>query len=225
METIKEIKVRIKGKEVLRLQHYRGKPTPAVEELLCTEIEDGYSLSEPKALYTQVRVKEVVGRSIILDNGLMLGAGHALKDWRGSEYLGVAICTIGSPLEDRVAELFVQGEYPAALMLDSVGSAAADSVADYVNHFICQRAKGLSLGVGARLSPGYGKWDLRDQKVLFALLPGEKVGVRLNENCMMIPRKSVSFCVGLGAALDSEQKINPCRHCNMGGCKYRRSVL
>jgi hypothetical protein len=226
MEVLKGIKVRIREGEVLRLAGYKGeRPIGDIEETLAQEIQEGYRLIRPKAIYARVNIREMGGESITLDNGLILNAGHAVKDWRGSEYLGVALCTIDSALEDRVSELFLEGEYPAALMLDSVGSVAVDSVADYVNHFICQRAKDLDIRIGPRLSPGYGKWDLREQRVIFALLPGEKIGVSLNENCMMIPRKSVSFCVGMGKGLESGKGIDPCRYCGMDGCKYRRSVI
>lgn len=225
MQTLNGIKVRIREKEVLRLQGYKEEgPRGAVAEILGREIEEGYRLIRPKAIFTWLRIRELGGKSLTLDNGLTLNAGHGLKEWKGSEYLGVALCTIDSALEDRVSELFLEGEYPAALMLDSVGSAAVDSVADYVNHFICQRAEDLDIRVGPRLSPGYGKWDLREQRALFALLPGEKIGVRLNENCMMIPRKSVSFCVAMGQGLGSGRGIDPCRYCGMEGCQYRRSV-
>lgn len=225
METLKGIRVRIREKEVLRLQGYKDEgPRGDVAEILGREIEEGYRLIRPKAIFTRVTIREMGEESITLDNGLTLNAGQGLKDWRGSEYLGVALCTIDSALEDRVSELFLEGEYPAALMLDSVGSVAVDSVADYVNHFICQKARDLDIRVGPRLSPGYGRWDLREQRAIFALLPGEKIGVRLNENCMMIPRKSVSFCVGIGKGLESGRGIDPCRYCGMEGCQYRRSV-
>jgi len=224
---LENIRAFISPEEVLRYQGYKEglhKKSDTINQLLESVVQEGYRLIRPKAIFTRVTIREMVEESITLDNGLTLKAGHGLKDWRGSEYLGVALCTIDSALEDRVSELFLEGEYPAAFMLDSVGSVAVDSVADYVNHFICQRAKDLDIGVGPRLSPGYGKWDVREQRAIFALLPGEKIGVRLNEHCMMIPRKSVSFCVGMGEGVESGKVIDPCRYCGMEDCQYRRSV-
>jgi|GEM_PF-4616954 len=39
-----------------------------------------------------------------------------------------------------------------------------------------ERACRLGIKTGPRLSPGYGKWELAEQRVLFALLPGERIG-------------------------------------------------
>ena len=54
--------------------------------------------------------------------------------------------------------------------------------------------------------PGYGDWDVRQQRRLFAALQIEAraVGVRLNDHCAMIPRKSYSGLYGVGAALDRD---------------------
>lgn len=226
MELIKGIKVRIREEEVRRLVGYKGpRAIGSIEDILAQEIEEGYRLIEPKAIYTQVRVNEGNEDSLVLEEGTRLSIGSGIRFWKGAEHLAVALCTIGSALENRASELFAQGEYPAALMLDSVGSVAVESVADYANFVICQRANRLAIKVGPRLSPGYGKWNLAEQRVLFSLLPGGRIGVTLNENFVMVPRKSISFCVGMGQGLGGERIYNPCRHCGMEDCKYRRSML
>jgi hypothetical protein len=54
------------------------------------------------------------------------------------------------------------------------------------------------LGSGMRAQPGQEGWSIWQQKVLFDLLPADDIGVRLTESCLMIPRKSVSFAIGMG---------------------------
>ena len=224
MEITKDIKVRIQEEEVLRLQGYgKGKlPSKEVKEILIREIEEGYRLIEPISIYTEVKVEAIESEIIRLAGGLALRVGNPLKDWSGAEYLGVALCTIGSRLEERVAQLFDQQELAPALMLDSVGSVAVESVADQINYLFCHRASLRGINKGPRLSPGYGKWALSDQRVLFRLLPGEEIGIRLNDQCMMIPRKSVSFCLGMGRTIGDSWEASPCRHCVMEGCQYRK---
>lgn len=225
IEVLEGIQVNIEDSEVLRLQGYRKKGqelTAVIQDILDKAIGEGYRLIQPKAIYTEVKVEELEGEELKLENGLTLRGKNAVRAWKHAHHLGVVVCTIGSALEERVSELFLQGEYPAALMLDSIGSVAVESVADYANYFICQRASTSAIRIGPRLSPGYGKWELTDQRVLFALLPAEKIGVQLTEQFLMVPRKSISFCVGMGKELAGEGIINPCRHCGMKGCKYRR---
>jgi len=191
-----------------------------VEEILAKEIDEGCHLITPQAIYSRETVKEQQGGIITLNHGLSLNIGSAAQEWQGSEYLGVVICTIGAALEDRVAELFAAKEHLPALVLDCVGSAAVEAVVNEINYIICCREKEAGSQVGPRVSPGHGKkWDLTDQKLLFSLLPTHKIKVKLNQQCMMIPRKSRSFCLGIGEGLD--YKFNPCRRCGKEDCSYR----
>ena len=226
MEVLEDIPVRIDKGEVLRLQGYKGGVIKAgVDEVVEHGIEEGRRLVGPRAIYTQVMIRNVGRSEMALDNGVAISPGGALKLWRGADHLVVALCTIGSALEDRVAELFAAGEYPDALVLDCVGSVAVESASDYVNYVICQRAMGVGIKVGPRSGPGFGRWDVAEQRALFSILPGEKIGVHLNEHCSMIPRKSLSFCVGIGGRVDGESGASPCRRCGMVDCKYRRVMF
>jgi len=223
-EVLKDIQVSIEPQDVLRLTGYRGRETgldDRMRETLEAAIAEGRSLIEPKALCTWFEVEEMGQTSLVLEGDFSLNVGSGARSWKGAQFLAIALCSIGEMLEKRVSQEFEQGDFPQALMLDCVGSVAADSVADYVNYLVCQRAKALGIGVGRRTSPGYGKWDIREQKVLFTLLSGESIGVRLNESCMMIPRKSVSFAAGVGKGILSERGFRPCRYCNMVDCQYR----
>jgi len=224
MKLLQDFRIVIDEREVLRYQGYKKHSIVKNEivEILTNEIDEGYKLIKPKTIYTQVGVIGVDKGLVKLDNGQILDLGSSIEDWGNSSHIGIAICTIGSALEKRVSELFSQGELAPALMLDSVGSVAAENVANLVNYFICQRANRLGMRAGARFSPGYGRWNLSDQKVLFYILDGEKIGVNLNNQCMMLPRKSVSFCLGIGQELVNNARINSCRHCNMKECRYRK---
>lgn len=223
MEILKDIQVNISREEVLRLQGWRGKRSSRnVENALTSQIEEGFRLVQPKAMYTMIGVVQLQDDCIKLDNGLVLKIPNATQVWGGSQWLVVAICTIGPTLEHRVSELFDAGEYPMALMLDSVGSVAVESVADYVNAHLCQLANNMDTATGPRLSPGYGRWELADQQVIFSILPGEEIGVLLNEDSVMLPQKSTSFCMGIGRDLVTIPVGNRCEHCRIEDCAYRR---
>lgn len=217
-----KVDIAIDRREVLRYLGYRKKEAKGVvKEVLAEEIAEGYRLIKPGALYSRETVKEQQSGIIALNSGVSLSTGSFSQDWQGAEYLGVVICTIGAALEDRVDELFAQQDPLSALVLDSVGSAAVEAVADEINYLICCREKGAGNKVGPRASPGYGKWSVTDQQLLFSLLPAHKVKVQLNQQCMMTPRKSCSFCLGIGGELD--YKFNPCRRCGKENCRYRWS--
>ena len=225
MHTLSGLEVSVPEHEVLRLQGYKKgqEPREAVARILQEQIEDGLRLAEPRATYMEVRVSEVSeGGALSLEGGTVLDMEHGSRVWKGLEHLAISVCTIGPALENRVAELFAQNEFAPALMLDSVGSVAVESVADQVNHILCRQATERNLKSGPRLSPGYGRWPLEDQQVLFGLLPGENIGVGLTERCMMVPRKSISFCIGLGENMARAGKSDSCRYCTLEHCRYRR---
>ena len=56
---------------------------------------------------------------------------------------------------------------------------------------------------------------------MFALFPGDRIGVALTEECMMQPRKSLSFAIGIGEGFTIGKSVARCRHCGMIKCLYR----
>jgi hypothetical protein len=213
--------------EVLRFQGYKkgvGVPGPEVLALFNEARAIGEQLIEPRALF-----RAVVGRN---DPGdLIRAAGESMaipeigRLWGPLTHVGVAICTIGGALEARVAELFDAREFPLAVMLDSVGSAATEHLAESANDRLCQLAIPLGLKVANRISPGYAGWDVADQRTLFALCPGTPIGVQLNDSCFMTPAKSISFMVGIGPEVRVDHYYTQCRRCWMRDCAYRRAPM
>jgi cobalamin-dependent methionine synthase I len=137
--------------------------------------------------------------------------------------VAVAICTIGDALERRVAELWDARELPLASMLDSVGSGAVESLAEYVNDVLCQQGLAAGLKVTNRISPGYADWDVAEQAPLFELCAGTRAGVSLNAACVMTPGKSISLLAGAGVAARVDHYFSQCARCWMRDCAYRRA--
>ena len=140
-------------------------------------------------------------------------------------HLHVAACvvTIGEALEQRVAALWASRELPLASMLDSVGSGAVESLAEYVNDVLCAQGLTAGLAVTNRISPGYADWDVTEQHALFRLCPGDAVGVVLNAACFMRPGKSISLLVGAGVRARVDHYFSQCARCWMRDCTYRRT--
>ncbi len=133
---------------------------------------------------------------------------------------GIGVCTVGSRLEAASAARAAAGSLLDALVLDAIGSAAAEAAADAVNLALCAEARSRGLFATARVSPGYGSWDVACQARLLALLPIEAVGVSLTSGQMMSPRKSVSFAVSFAAAPE-DASANPCERCGLTRCRHR----
>jgi hypothetical protein len=209
--------------EVLRFQGYkagRDVPTADVLELFDQALAEGRRLMAPRAVARWGRVTRRDPDGLEVD-GEPLSIPGIGDRWGPVDHVAAAVCTIGDALERRVGELWDARELPLASMLDSVGSGAVESLAEYVNDLLCQQ--GLpALKVTNRISPGYGDWDVAEQRRLFRLCPGAPVGVELNHACVMTPGKSISLLVGAGPRARVDHYFSQCARCWMPRCAYRR---
>ena len=222
---LEALPLRIDPAEVLRFQGYKpgvDAPTAEVQAIFAEALGLGERLMEPRAVY---RASVVTGQE---PDGLDVG-GERLRIpdiqrlWGALTHAGAAICTVGRPLEERVRELFDAREFPLAVMLDSVGSAAVESLAEHVNDLLCQAALADGVRVTNRISPGYAGWDTAEQRRLFRLCAGAPIGVALNEACFMTPAKTISLLVGVGPEARVDHYFTQCRRCWMRDCAYRRA--
>jgi hypothetical protein len=211
VEVLEGISPRIERGEVLRLLGYRrGRRPPAaavatrIDELL----EEAQGLVDSRACFTF----------------LPADAGARSGPFRGAETIAFSVATIGRRLEDRVAALSARGETARALVLDAIGSAGAEAVADHVNATICRRATQEGNFTSRRVSPGYRSWPIGAQAQVFALLPSEVSGVRLRPTFLMEPQKSVSAAVGIGRHLEHSKYAGICTYCDLRDCAFRRPL-
>jgi len=143
MKIIKNIKLKIDEEEVLRYQGYHrnkaGKTGEIILETTRKEIEQGCCLFEPKGIYSRLMIRNISSEGRInLENGLHLEINNSMLNLlRGTSYLVFGLSTIGNHLEEKVAELFAQNEYPKAIALDAVGTVASKFLSNYVKSLIC----------------------------------------------------------------------------------------
>ena len=223
VEYLDKIEVTIDPRAILHIQGYSAKrgPNPALLNLINRAAEEASPLVKPRAISKDFPIAELTGESLTLQNGVRFSIGKKISDWwKGSKSLMIAICTIGDGLERRLMELSSKGEHTAALNLDIAGTVALGSLGDQVHQHICNRASATGIEMGPFLNPGYREWPLTDQKIIFEIMPAASIGVRLNEQCMMVPKKSVTFCAGAGVT-EVQEHFNRCRHCGLAKCPYR----
>jgi len=223
-QVLTDLPLAIDPAEVLRFQGYkqgRDVPSPEVRALFDEALAEGRRLMAPRvvARWAPVTRRSADGFEVDGESLAIPGIGPR---WGAVAHVAAAVCTIGEALERRVSALWEARELPLASMLDSVGSGAVESLAEYVNDLLCQQ--GLpSLRVTNRISPGYGEWDVAEQGRLFRLCPGDAIGVTLNEACVMTPGKSISLLVGAGPDARVDHYFSQCGRCWMRDCAYRRA--
>ena len=165
------------------------------------------------------------------------GEGHNADDavvgmlFPHADHLALYVATIGAEVSERIETLFLENDFALGSMLDSVASQAADKAAEalaawYRDHL---HADGLLMPDDTVLgySPGYCGWHITGQRRLFSHLRPERIGISLNNSCMMNPLKSVS---GLLVAASSslhlfKPRFSYCPDCRQRPCIDRMRVL
>jgi len=220
--TIRDFQISLEVAHVLAGQ---GIPADDASEALRAAaqavIDEAHGLLAPAAMYAILPVRGLEHEQVVLDNGVTFRGSLVARALAGASEVAVAVCTIGSVLEERMPELFASRDALHALALEGAGVAAVRQVANAAGVHICDAATRRGLSVGMRASPGQEGWSIQQQRTLFSLIPAGQIGVQLTSSCLMLPRKSVSFVMGLGP--DMRADAVPCDFCSKREhCQWRR---
>ena len=223
LRVLDDIPLAIDPDDVLRFQGYKAGadvPTAAVRALFDEALALGRTLMRPRAAVRTLPVGR--DRDRLTADGVTLTIPRIAERWGAVDEITAGVCTIGDALEGRVSALWEARELPLSMMLDSVGSGAVESLAEYVNDLLCQEGIARGIKVTNRVSPGYGGWDVAEQRLLWRVCPGDAVGVTINDACFMTPTKTITILVGAGPAARVDDYFSQCARCWMRDCAYRR---
>ena len=224
VKTLRRVEIEIDKDEVCRYLGY-GKdqgPTSSISSLIDEEIEEAYNLIEPLCFYQLVDIKRVRNPWVILEDGSRITSEVLSRVLSRCRQVAIFVANIGRSLEERVAQLMKEGQILRATILDAVGSEVAEKTACYLQDKVRELAISDGSEVTLRYSPGYCDWDITQQRVLFQAMNSAPLGVNLTEECLMVPRKSVSGLIGLGHFEKWQLRYSPCRFCTQMDCQSRR---
>lgn len=190
--------------------------------LLDETLAEAGPLLSPRAIY---RIFPLQG---LPPQGPLL-AGHLFRSPQLGRVLSpsgrliLAVYTIGPRLEARCRRWGKQGQLLRAFLLDALGTTALLELADAFRRHLAARLTRQGLALGCSFSPGQDDWPLEDQRLLFALLRPQRIGVRLNEQGVMYPLKSVSEAIPVGRKEEIPPHGPACDRCpRRESCPYRR---
>jgi hypothetical protein len=184
-------------------------------------LQAGKPLVRPAVAWRQVPVSGIRHETLVLAHGIGRLTGRAVSEEIGAaREVVVLVATIGGQLEEEVERRFPDDPC-VAVAIDALGSAALHQIAVIMRGTIEARARRRSWQVTAPVAPGSAGWPLvSGQRQVFGVVDASLIGVALNESSMMLPRKSMSFVVGLGA--DVSYETTPCARCDLADrCQYR----
>ena len=214
--------VEINKAEVLR---YLGCNNQDLDEKISTQID--MAIEEIK-LITKERFTYVIFEMKMKGNGIELSNSNLIfngKDIR-SHLTGCSKCvvmavTLGIEVDRRIMT-YSKVDLMKSLILDACATSAIEIICDKVEDEIREIAKAEGFKITSRYSPGYGDFSLNIQADLLRNLDAyRKIGLSSTNNCILLPRKSVTAVIGFHheEVIQKKQKCTVCKNIN---CNFRK---
>ncbi len=198
-------------------------PSARIKRLVDDYIENYHDFIESTYSYTFRNIESVEDDRVYLNDTVILESKVISGLCKKCDKLAIFIMTIGSHLEEMVDYLSDNGLVVQATVLDAIGSGAAERMAGLIEDRIRNVAAMHDQRISRRFSPGYCDWNVNQQEMIFKILNDDTAAVSLTDECLMIPRKSVSGIIGIGDTESDVESFNPCVTCTQENCPGRRA--
>jgi hypothetical protein len=183
-------------------------PQQATAEALA----EAQELVAPQAVYELVAAEPTPSGPRLAD-GTVLNSPNLAAALGPAGRLILSICTIGPALESRSQEWGTRGDVTRAFLLDALGVVAMQALGSQLERHFDRELASKDLHLGCPHAPGQDDWPLADQRVLFALLQPERIGIRLSTSYLMTPLKSASVAIPVGKQGEVLANGTACAQC------------
>lgn len=210
-EILSKISVKINLETVLKRLHLKKETEHSknVQEL----IKMTHHLIDAKAIY-EVSYVENRNTNTVDIGGVKFTSSVLRKNLEKIGRVFPYVVTIGKELEDRISSEELMNQY----YLDVIATVALSYSERYLENYLKRKYR---LGQLSKMNPGSLRdWPITQQLQLFSLLGDveKSIGVRLTENFLMIPRKSVS-----GIFFPTQIMFYSCQLCSRPDCMGRKA--
>jgi len=179
-----------------------------------TLVEESQSLISAKAVYKVCYIESKIEDAVTID-GRSLKSRVLCKNLDIVERVFPYVVTIGNRLEEKTRTCT---DLLKKYYLDTIGNIALTAAQKYLEDQLRAR---YALDGMSYMSPGSLKdWPIEEQKSLFSILGDveSSIDVRLNENFLMTPNKSLS-----GIYFPTEIPFYSCQLCPRENCPTRKT--
>ncbi len=208
----------IDREEQLRYLGHRGQAlTPELSGRLDAMAERCLRTAEPRSFY---RIFPLEGMELV-GTGVVLQGEDIRRHLEGAERAAVMGVTLGLGIDRELRRLEISS-VTDALLFNAACTVLVEEAADRCEASVIREA---GRPTGFRYSPGYGDFPLEQQPDVLRLLDAEtRLGIRLTEGFLMLPRKSVTAVVPIFPEGTAVKRTRTCGSCARGGsCAYRKA--
>ena len=192
--SIENFKIEINPDYVLRrLGKHRHSEIGKWRERVLGKIREAMVFIEPKISYTELDVSKRTEEGIKLE-GLLIKSKNLATIFSNVRKVTLFLVTIGDGLINHIET--DRGGISDSVTFDAIGSEAAESTVRWFHGNLFLRAKKEGFKITGRFSPGYGDFSLEYQKWFVENLEGAKMGVRITDNYILVPEKSITGVIG-----------------------------
>ncbi len=194
------IQYSIDKKAVYSLLGYKKEKTK-LPQIMVDRVEKAFQDAErqieAKGAYIIRRIKKK-GDPITLQDTTTSLEGHSAANLLKNSFAVIFMAvTIGSGLENLAGLYTKEKQFENALVLDTIGSEAAEASANALNSYLLTLARQAKKTLTQRFSPGYGDLPLKFQKDMVKELSLEGLNIVLDKKFILFPRKTVTAILGV----------------------------
>ncbi len=193
---VDELEIRVQ--EVTRYLGYGGNPAEGEDlKLIEKKIAEVKKIMAPKACYARYSFENDEENSMLTFPYGATKSEVLSRHLSGCSEVFIFAATIGAVF-DRMLQRTRFLSMSETAVMQAVGAAAVEAVCDSVNGMLEQKAAEESKYLRARFSPGYGDFELENQRGIFSVLnPAKNIGITLMDTMIMAPEKSVTAVIGI----------------------------
>ena len=200
-----------------------GRLNPKFEQLLIEKREICIKNIFPKAIFQDYEIEKIEGDSVYFKSGNIFNGPNISKILKGSKIAIIFICTLGIATDQIIAATSESGDTLATIIMDSITTRLLGVLGEHISKIIKKEGlKEKGWASTCQYSPGQYKWTIEEQKEIFQMVNGEKIGVLLNKSYLMVPFKSISGVYGFGPEDKIDKTRVACDLCPRENCIGRR---
>ncbi len=206
--------------EILRYAGFKGHKA---DRLTLEKIEklqqEILSSVNPKSIYREFAFQKTGDSEIVID-GVSFKSKKLVSHLKNSQSIILFAATLGVE-SDIILRKHAACEASDFLLSQAIMAEAVEVYSNEILDALALEYEKKGLFFRPRFSAGYADLDLTAQKDFFSLLEiTKRIGVSLNEECMMTPSKSVTAFIGV--TKEKECQKNQCLSCDETDCDFRR---
>jgi len=161
-------------------------------------MHDAVSLVQLKGSARTLTIIALNDGRIELEDGTVFESAALAKMLDGCQEVLLMAATAGTAIMQVIASDIAGANITRGVVLDATASEVVDAaltwIMAYFNQALLRQGR---IVTRKRFSAGYGDLALVNQRTLYQLLKLERIGIDINESCILIPEKSVSAIAGI----------------------------